>query len=113
MSGRRASSARISRRLAELLPSGAEVVVTRDVKVHDRYGRLLGHLASDNRRSVNRTLVEDGSAATLQIEPKYGMHHDPAAAEARARSARLGLRRTPRTLSRAIRLSGRPVPLAA
>ena len=98
MSGRRASTARTSRRLPELLPPGAEVVVARDVEVHDHYGRLLGYLASDNRRSVNRTLAEEGSAATLHIEPKDDMRHEQAAAEARARSARLGLRRTPRPL---------------
>ncbi len=83
--------AEASHRLAELLPPGTPVVVTRDVEARDRYGRLLGYLASADGRSVNRTLAEEGFAAALHIDPNDGMRHELAAAEARARSAGLGL----------------------
>ncbi len=79
-------------RMAELLPAGTSVVVTRDVEAHDRYGRLLSYVARVGDGLVlNRAIVAEGFAATLHIDPNDGMRHELTAAEARARANRRGL----------------------
>jgi micrococcal nuclease len=84
--------AEASARLALLLAPGAAVAITRDVEARDRYGRLLAYVERlSDGLVVNLSLVENGFAATLHIDPNDGMRHELAAAEARARSAGLGL----------------------
>lgn len=63
--GREASEA-----LAELLPPGSLVEVTRDVEARDRFGRLLLYLVrADDGLFVNRWLVETGLADAVSYEP--------------------------------------------
>ena len=58
----------------------------------DHYGRLLAYVERlSDGLVVNLSLVENGFAATLHIDPNDGMRHELAAAEALARSAGLGL----------------------
>ena len=56
--------------LAELIPPGTELDLSRDLEARDRYGRLLLYL---HRRSdglfVNQWMVESGYAETLSYEP--------------------------------------------
>ena len=79
-------------RMAQLLPAGTAVLVTRDVEARDRYDRLLAYVARvGDGLVVNRAMVEEGFAATLHIDPNDGMRHELAAAEARARADRRGL----------------------
>jgi micrococcal nuclease len=78
--------------LAELLPSGTEVEVTRDIEARDRYGRLLLHLVrSSDGLHVNRHMVAEGHARVLAIEPNVAHSRDFAAAADAARRSRSGL----------------------
>ena len=76
-----------TRRTAELLPPGTEVLLQRDNELYDRYDRVLAYVyrAADGL-FVNRYLVLDGYAATMHFEPNT--HHravlDEAQADARA-----------------------------
>lgn len=66
--------AEASARTTALLPVGTKVRLVRDVEARDRYGRLLAYVyrASDGL-FVNRSLVADGYATTLDIAPN-GAH---------------------------------------
>lgn len=66
--------AEASARTAALLAPGTEVRLVRDVEARDRYGRLLAYVyrVADGL-FVNRSLVEDGFATTLDIAPN-GAH---------------------------------------
>jgi micrococcal nuclease len=81
-----------SARTAELLPTGTEIRIERDVEGRDRYGRLLAYVF---RRAdgllVNRALVEEGMAEPLDIAPNHAYRPELAAAAARARAAGRGL----------------------
>lgn len=81
-----------SARTKALLPPGTAVGIQRDREARDRYGRLLVYLwRSSDRLLVNRSLVEDGFARTLSIEPNTAHRADLAAAAASARQQQRGL----------------------
>lgn len=81
-----------SARTHELLQDGTPVLVQRDAEARDRYGRLLVYLW---RRSdglfVNRSLVDDGFARTLSIDPNTAHRADLSAAAHEAEVAGRGL----------------------
>ncbi|MEZ5181939.1 MAG: thermonuclease family protein [Acidimicrobiales bacterium] len=81
-----------SARTKALLPPGTAVVLQRDAEARDRYGRLLAYLW---RRSdglfVNGSLVDDGFADTLSIEPNVAHRRDLSARRAVARAAGRGM----------------------
>lgn len=81
-----------SARTKALLPSGTAVQVTRDEEARDQYGRLLAYVvrAADGL-DVNHSLVADGYAVVLVIEPNHAHAAALRAAEASARQAGLGL----------------------
>ncbi len=56
--------------LAQLLPIGTSVDISRDVEARDRYGRLLLYLSrSDDGLFVNEWLVANGFAEAVSYEP--------------------------------------------
>ncbi|WP_419931246.1 thermonuclease family protein [Candidatus Poriferisodalis sp.] len=81
-----------TRRTAELLPPGTEVLLQRDVELYDRYDRLLAYVyrAADGL-FVNRYLVLDGYAGTMHFEPNAEHRAVLDDAEADARGARRGI----------------------
>lgn len=81
-----------TRRLGELLPPGTPIVVERDVESRDVYGRLLAHVKRHaDGISVNLTMLAEGYAVTLVIEPNVANSTVYASAERTARDLRLGL----------------------
>lgn len=81
-----------SARAKALLPPDTAVLVQRDAEARDRYGRLLVYLW--RRRDglfVNGSLVTEGFARTLSIEPNHAHRRDLAAEAAQARAAGVGL----------------------
>lgn len=81
-----------SARTKALLPVGTAVLVQRDAEARDRYGRLLVYLwRAKDQLFVNRSLVDDGFARTLSIEPNTAHRADLGAAAAGARAAGRGL----------------------
>jgi micrococcal nuclease len=81
-----------SARTKALLPHDTAVVLQRDQEARDRFGRLLAYVW---RRAdglfVNRSLVADGYARTLSIEPNVAHRADLARARGEAAGAHLGL----------------------
>ncbi len=81
-----------SARTKELLPVGTDVRVERDTEPRDVYGRLLGYVT---RRAdglfVNLSLVNDGFATPLTIEPNTAYRDRFVAAATDAESAGRGL----------------------
>ena len=81
-----------SERTKALLPAGTKVRVERDIEARDRYGRLLAYLRRINDGLfVNESLVTDGYATPLRIEPNVAYAVDFARAAEQARAAQLGL----------------------
>ena len=80
-----------SARLAELAPVGSELRIERDVELRDRYGRLLAYLWTPDGTFINRSMVADGFARTLPINPNRAHRSTLADAEASARRAGAGL----------------------
>jgi micrococcal nuclease len=81
-----------SARTKALLPPGTAVVVQRDREARDRYGRLLVYLwRRQDRAFINASLVHDGFARTLSIEPNTSHRADLAAEMSAARAAGTGL----------------------
>jgi micrococcal nuclease len=78
-------------RLAALLPVGSEVRLLGDVEPRDDYGRLLAYVFLPDGRFVNLSLVADGYATTLRIEPNTSFSPELRAAEAAASTGRVGL----------------------
>lgn len=81
-----------SARTKALLAPGTPVHVERDTEARDQYGRLLAYVwrAADGL-FVNRSLVADGYAVVLVIEPNHAHAADLRAVEATARQGGLGL----------------------
>ena len=81
-----------SARTAQLLPPGTLVVVRADSELRDDYGRLLAyvHRFSDGV-FVNRQLLDEGLARTLEIPPNTGHADEFRRSEAAARRAARGL----------------------
>lgn len=80
-----------SARLAELTPPGSEVRLVRDTQLRDRFGRLLAYVYAPDDTFVNLSMVSDGYATTLHIEPNGAHRGQLAEAERQARNAGLGL----------------------
>ncbi|MCU1371218.1 MAG: nuclease (SNase domain protein) [Ilumatobacteraceae bacterium] len=81
-----------SARTKALLPAGTAVAVQRDREARDRYGRLLVYLwRREDGRFVNASLVRDGFARTLSIEPNTSRRAELAAEVNAARAGGAGL----------------------
>lgn len=74
-----------------LLPKGTRVRVSFDREHHDHYGRSLVYLFAPSGRMVNATLVRQGYARTLRIEPNTRHAGRFAALQSEARAAHRGL----------------------
>lgn len=84
--------AEASARAGELVPTGTQVRLERDVVARDDYGRLLAYIFTDgSNRSVNERLVAEGFATPLFIEPNGAYRRRIVAAAHAAQSSRLGL----------------------
>lgn len=84
--------AEASARLADLVPDGTPVQLVLDVEPRDRYDRLLAHVfRSADGLFVNLSLVTDGYADVLVIEPNGAYSTTFGAAAAAARASGLGL----------------------
>jgi micrococcal nuclease len=81
-----------SARTKELLPPGTDVVVQRDREARDRFGRLLLYVwRQQDGLFINRSLVADGYARTLSIEPNTAHRADLTAVLGTARATKAGL----------------------
>ena len=79
-------------RTAELLPSGTEVRLERDVEARDQYDRLLAYVTrADDDVLVNLLLVEEGLAEALSYPPNTARQAQLEAAEQQARAEGRGL----------------------
>ena len=76
---------------ARLLPPGTEVTVTRDIVDRDDYGRLLGYVHRIDGLFVNESLVREGYAVPLRIEPNAAHAATFLAAAKAAEAEDLGL----------------------
>ncbi len=74
-----------------LLPKGAAVWIKSDVEARDQYGRTLLYLWTQDGRSVNLDLVENGYATALRIAPSDTYWKQFDIAENEARTAHAGL----------------------
>jgi micrococcal nuclease len=84
--------AEASTRLAELLPAGTAVRLTRDVEPRDMYDRLLAYVQRDaDGLLVNHAQVAGGYAEASDHPPNSTYRDDFARAEQAARRAGLGL----------------------
>lgn len=81
-----------SARLAELLPEGSTVQLTRDVELYDVYGRVLAYVTRlPDGLDVNLTMAAEGHADALRIPPNTASAATTSQAVANARSGRQGL----------------------
>jgi micrococcal nuclease len=84
--------AEAAQRLAELLPPGTVVRLTRDVEPRDVYDRLLAYVQrSSDGLFVNAAQVADGYAEAKDYPPNTTYRDDFEQAERAARQAGLGL----------------------
>ena len=84
--------AEASQRLAELLPPGTEVDLTRDVEPRDVYDRLLAYVQrTSDGLFVNAAQVVEGAAIARDFPPNTTHRGDLERAERAARAASLGL----------------------
>ena len=93
--GQRPYGAQATQFLQTLLPAGSVVILDRDVRERDRYGRLLAYLWTDSATMVNEDLLRAG-LAVVDIQPPNVKYADGLRSAAReAREARTGLWATP------------------
>lgn len=79
-------------RIEALVPPGTAIRLERDVEARDRYDRLLAYVfRADDGLFVNVTLVAEGFARTLWIEPNRAYRPEVNAAAGEARAAGRGL----------------------
>ena len=79
-------------RTEALIPPGTEVRLERDLEARDRFDRILAYVyRAEDDLFVNESLVGDGFADTLSIEPNRAHDATFAAARAEARAAGRGL----------------------
>lgn len=76
--------------LAELIPIGSEVLVSRDQESRDQYGRLLGWLHRPDGVFVNLAMVESGHASVLFFPPNNSLEELFTSAGYTARRQNLG-----------------------
>jgi micrococcal nuclease len=77
--------------LRSILPEGAQVRVLADVQPLDPFGRSLLHVWTDDGTWVNASLIEQGAAEAVVLDPNLRFADDLEAAERRARDAGAGL----------------------
>jgi micrococcal nuclease len=78
--------------LSRLLPPGSEIIIERDVELHDRYQRLLLYVyRRPDGLFVNRWLVEQGLAEAVFYPPNVHFRPEIQRARQQARAARRGL----------------------
>ncbi|MDJ1115489.1 thermonuclease family protein [Microbacterium dauci] len=77
-------------RLVELLPEGSRVSAASDREPRDRYDRLLLYLWDADGAFVNATLVAEGHAEALRVEPNVAHAGEFDRLEAEARAAGVG-----------------------
>ncbi|MGF1599561.1 MAG: thermonuclease family protein [Acidimicrobiales bacterium] len=78
--------------LAELLPPGTVVTVTRDIEARDRYDRLLLYLhRSNDGLFVNRWLIDSGLADAVAYEPNTAHRTEFDRARRQAEAGGIGL----------------------
>lgn len=80
-----------SSRMKELAPPGTQVRLERDAELRDRFGRLLAHAYLPDGTFINQSMVAEGFATTLFIDPNRAHRQALLAAEAEARSQGRGL----------------------
>ena len=81
--------------LETTIPPGSMVLLDRDVRERDRYGRLLAYLWTDSATMVNEDMLRAG-LAVVDIQPPNVKYADELRAAARAaREAQVGLWATP------------------
>lgn len=79
-------------RTVELLPAGTSVRLERDLEARDRYDRILAYVyRADDDLFVNETLVREGFADTLSIQPNTAFAGPLSAAKVEARAEGRGL----------------------
>lgn len=78
-------------RLEELVPKGSRVRVEADRDLHDRYGRVLLYLWTEDGVSVEEVLLREGYARVLYVRPNDKHLDHFRAVEAQARTERRGL----------------------
>jgi micrococcal nuclease len=87
--------AEASARLADLAPAGAVVRLERDVEARDHYDRLLAYVyvsgADGAEMLANTSLVADGYAVALAIDPNRAHRAEIASLEQRARASGAGM----------------------
>ena len=87
--------AEASERLAELAPAGAVVRLERDVEARDHYDRLLAYIyvtgGDGTEVLANTSMVADGYAVALAIDPNRAHRSEIAALEQQARASAAGL----------------------
>ena len=76
--------------LADALPVGSTVWVTRDAELYDPYDRMLLYLWDDSGALVNLELVRRGYAEAVLFEPNDEHIDDVRRAESEARAAGRG-----------------------
>ena len=81
-------------RLTELAPPGTRVRLEHDEEHQDRYGRELAAVFADDI-FVNEQLTTEGLARAVTYEPNHAYTTRMEAAQARARSAHLGMHAVP------------------
>lgn len=81
-----------SRRMKELLPEGSFIRLVRDAEERDRYGRLLAYVyrATDGL-FVNDSMLIDGYAEVLSIEPNTAFKSQFRDSQNRARGDNAGI----------------------
>ncbi len=77
--------------LRALVPEGAAVWIKSDAERFDQYGRSLLYVWTEDGRSVNLDLVENGYATALRIAPSDTFWRQFDIAEREARNANAGL----------------------
>jgi micrococcal nuclease len=80
-----------SARMKQLAPPGTELRLERDTELRDRFGRLLAYAFLADGTFINRSMVTDGFATTLPIDPNRAYRQDLSAAESEARDQGRGL----------------------
>ena len=80
-----------SARTKELLPAGTPVYLERDLVARDDYGRLLSYVFRTDGVFVNRDLIDNGFARTLEIAPNLAYHVYFEQGAEQAEAAGLGL----------------------
>lgn len=80
-----------TRLVEEFVRHSGQVMISVDKQAKDRYGRTLAHVFNTRGESLEQQLLEQGLAYHVAVPPNLTQAECLASAEARARSAGLGL----------------------